>query len=87
MNIIKRDGSEEVFDAAKIRNAIAGANAEVPDEYKLDDQEVVLISRNVEAKCLVSDHTVTVEEVQDMVIDQLMSEAGRHVAKKYIEYR
>ncbi|SEH50861.1 MULTISPECIES: anaerobic ribonucleoside-triphosphate reductase [Atopobiaceae] len=87
MKIIKRNGSEATFDLNKIENAIKAANAEVPTEEKLTDREVTFASLNVEDACKASGHTVTVEEVQDLVEDQLMALDRFEVARKYIIYR
>ena len=87
MKIIKRNGSEATFDLNKIENAIKAANAEVPTEEKLTDREVTFASLNVEDACKASGHTVTVEEIQDLVEDQLMALDRFEVARKYIIYR
>ncbi len=87
MKIIKRNGSEVTFDLDKIVNAIKAANAEVPTEEQLTEREVMFASLNVEDACKVAGHTVTVEEVQDLVEDQLMALDRFTVARKYIIYR
>ena len=87
MKIIKRNGSEVAFDLDKIVNAIKAANAEVPTDEQLTEREVTFASLNVEDKCKAAGHTVTVEEIQDMVEDQLMALDRFEVARKYIIYR
>ena len=87
MKIIKRNGSEVSFDASKIENAILGANKEVAEELRLSEREVRFASANVTEQCENAGHTVTVEEVQDMVEDQLMKLDHFEVARKYIIYR
>ncbi|WP_417118968.1 anaerobic ribonucleoside-triphosphate reductase [Olsenella phocaeensis] len=87
MKIIKRNGSEVQFDLSKIENAIKAANAEVPANERLTDREVRFASLNVEDACRQAGHTVTVEEVQDLVEDQLMALDRFSVARKYIIYR
>ena len=87
MKIIKRNGSEVAFDLSKIVNAITAANAEVPEEERLTDREINFASLNVEDECRDAGHTVTVEEIQDMVEDQLMALDHYNVARKYIIYR
>lgn len=87
MKIIKRNGSEVTFEVEKIVNAIAKANAEVPEDQRLTEREIQFASLNVTDECEKSGHTVTVEEVQDLVEDQLMALDRFEVARKYIIYR
>ena len=87
MKIIKRNGSEAVFDTGKIVNAITGANAEAPEEDRLTEREIQFAALNVEDQCASAGHTVTVEEVQDLVEDQLMALDHFEVARRYIIYR
>ncbi len=87
MKIIKRNGSEVPFDLSKIENAIKAANREVPEDERLSEREVKFASLNVEDKCKAAGHTVTVEEIQDLVEDQLMALDRFSVARKYIIYR
>ena len=87
MKIIKRNGSEVAFDLQKIINAIKAANKEVPPDERLSKREVKFTSRNVKDQCAAAGHTVTVEEIQDLVEDQLMALDHFSVARKYIIYR
>ena len=87
MKIIKRNGSEATFEVEKIVNAIAKANAEVPEDQRLTDREIQFASLNVTDECEKAGHTVTVEEIQDLVEDQLMALDRFEVARKYIIYR
>ncbi|MBF0929381.1 MAG: anaerobic ribonucleoside-triphosphate reductase [Atopobium sp.] len=87
MKIIKRNGSEVTFEVEKIVNAIAKANAEVPEDQHLTEREIQFASLNVTDECEKAGHTVTVEEVQDLVEDQLMALDRFEVARKYIIYR
>ena len=87
MKIIKRNGSEVTFDVDKIENAIAKANAEVNGDERLTDREIRFAALNVTDECMEAGHTVTVEEVQDLVEDQLMALDHFEVARKYIIYR
>ena len=63
MKIIKRNGSEVTFEVEKIVNAIAKANAEVPEDQRLTEREIQFASLNVTDECEKAGHTVTVEEV------------------------
>ena len=87
MKIIKRNGSEVTFEVEKIVNAIAKANAEVPEDQRLTEREIQFASLNVTDECEKAGHTVTVEEVQDLVENQLMALDRFEVARKYIIYR
>lgn len=87
MKIIKRNGSEVTFEVEKIVNAIAKANAEVPEDQRLTEREIQFASLNVTDECEKAGHTVTVEEIQDLVEDQLMALDRFEVARKYIIYR
>ena len=73
MKIVKRNGSEVTFDVTKIVSAIERANITVPPEQRLTHQQILDAGDAVEAEALACGHTVTVEEVQDMVEDQIMA--------------
>ena len=87
MKIVKRNGSEVTFDVSKIVSAIERANVTVPAEQRLTHQQVVDAADVVEAEAQACGHTVTVEEVQDMVEDQIMAKGAFSVARNYITYR
>jgi ribonucleoside-triphosphate reductase len=87
MKIIKRNGSEVTFDVQKIIDAIAKANATVDSQLRLSPEQIDDAATAVEAECTASGHTVTVEEVQDMVEDQIMAKGKFSVARNYITYR
>lgn len=87
MKIIKRNGSEVEFNLHKIINAISAANKEVPEDERLTEREITFASLNVEDLCKNAGHTVTVEEIQDMVEDKIMALNHFSVARKYIIYR
>ena len=87
MKIIKRNGSEAVFDLSKIANAIEAANGEVPEDERLTARQIEYAALNVEDACKAAGHTVSVEEIQDMVEDEIMALDKFEVARKYIIYR
>ena len=87
MKIVKRNGSEVTFDVNKIVSAIERANITVPLEQRLTHEQVVDAGDAVEAEAAACGHTVTVEEVQDMVEDQIMAKGAFSVARNYITYR
>ncbi|MDY2776818.1 MAG: anaerobic ribonucleoside-triphosphate reductase, partial [Collinsella sp.] len=87
MKIIKRSGVEVSFDLEKIINAIKAANAEVAEKDRLTDRQVIYAAQNVADECVAAGHTVSVEEIQDMVEDQIMALDRFEVARRYIIYR
>ncbi len=87
MKIIKRSGSEMLFDAEKITAAVRKANASVIDYEKLTEKQIKEIVANVENACEYMKHSPSVEEIQDMVENQLMNQHAFTVARNYITYR
>ena len=87
MKIIKRSGSEDIFDAAKIVAAIRKANNSVLDYEKLTADQIEEIASNVETACENMKRSPSVEEIQDMVENQLMNKRAFTVARNYITYR
>ena len=85
--IIKRDGKEVDFEEEKIVNAICKANHEIEDIHKLSDCQIRAIANNVKNQVAESLHTVSVEEIQDMVEKGIMQMRGYEVAQKYVRYR
>ena len=87
MKIIKRNGSEVVFDISKIIAAIEKANATVGEAECLSHQQILDIAHFVEDKCREMHRAPSVEEIQDMVETNIMSHGAFEVAKSYIRYR
>ena len=87
MKIIKRSGTETVFDITKITAAITKANKEIPTSDRLSLQQIQEISDNVEQMCLEMKRSPSVEEIQDMVENQIMNKRAFALARKYITYR
>ena len=87
MKIIKRSGSEVTFDIDKISSAIRAANREVKQGDRLTERQVIYASQNVAEACERAGHTVSVEEIQDMVEDEIMRLDCYEVARRYIIYR
>lgn len=85
--IIKRDGKEVDFEEEKIVNAISKANQGIQDIHKLSDCQIQAIANNVKNQVTESLHTVSVEEIQDMVEKEIMQMRGYEVAQKYVRYR
>ena len=87
MKIIKRSGTEVTFDIDKIVNAISAANLEVEEGSRLTDRQVIYAAQNVAEACEKAGHTVSVEEIQDLVEDEIMRLDCYEVARHYIIYR
>ena len=87
MKIIKRNGSEAVFDITKIISAITKANKVVPEAQRLTKQQIIEISDHVQKVCYARGHAMNVEEIQDIVEDAIMATGAYEVARKYITYR
>jgi len=87
MKIIKRNGSEAVFDITKIIAAITKADKVVPDAQRLTKQQIIEISDHVQEVCYARGHAMNVEEIQDIVEDAIMATGAYEVARRYITYR
>ena len=86
MKIIKRNGSEETFDIAKIAAAIDKANR-ASDKIELNQTQIDDIADYIEYRCAKINRAVSVEEIQDMVENQIMSKGAFEVARRYVKYR
>ena len=86
MRIIKRNGSEEDFNIQKIINAVKKANGSGEHKF-LTDEQIEDVADYVEYKCNKIKRAVSVEEIQDMVEDQLMSKGAFELARRYVRYR
>ena len=87
MKIIKRNGSEAVFDITKIISAITKANKVVPEAQRWTKQQIIEISDHVQEVCYNRSHAMNVEEIQDLVEDAIMATGAYEVARRYITYR
>ena len=87
MNVIKRNGSEVLFDIDKIKAAITKANKSVPEEIRMTDLQIERIAESVEFSCSKMKRSPSVEEIQDMVEYQIMAHGAYEVSKNYITYR
>ena len=87
MKIIKRSGSEVTFDISKIMAAVSKANMEVVHSERLSEEQIETISNNVESICKEMNRSLSVEEIQDLVENQIMNLRAFAVARKYITYR
>lgn len=88
MEIIKRDGSRADFEREKIEKAIAKAFYSV--DSMISEEDLRKISSKIEKTIkekYPADHTVTVEEVQDLVELTLIDENYYREVKSFILYR
>lgn len=86
MKIIKRNGAEEDFDINKIVLAVSKANT-AAGKSKLSLEQIKELAEYVEYKCDKLSRAVSVEEIQDMVENQIMSTGAFDLAKDYVRYR
>ncbi len=84
--IKKRDGRIVAFDAQKITNAIAKAGAATGEFDEKVAKRLCLKVLNLSQQ-VIKDKIPTVEEIQDVVEEILLSSPYRKTAKAYIIYR
>ena len=87
MNVLKRNGEEVAFDRQKIFNAVSAANKEVEPLRQLSIYQINAVTDNVTNRISAVPHTVSVEDIQDMVEIEIMGMRGYEVAQKYVRYR
>ena len=87
MKIIKRNGSEAVFDISKIITAVTKANNADENTKELNTEQILQIASSVEESCARMNRAMSVEEIQDLVENEIMSRGAFEVAKRYIRYR
>lgn len=84
MKVIKRDGRVAEFDKEKIEIAILKAFIDVDGEVSIYAKDK---AKNI-ANYIASLNTdMSVEEIQDIVVNKLMGSIRKDVATKYVEYR
>ena len=87
MKIIKRSGAEVTFDPNKIIVAVTKANQSVVPSHRMTDVQIKRIAEDVESAAANMNRSLSVEEIQDMVEDQIMNQRAFDVARRYITYR
>ena len=87
MNIIKRNGSEAVFEKAKILAAVGKANASVQEKDRIPDVLAERVAERVTARCEGLGRAPSVEEVQDYVEEALQAVGAYELSRHYIRYR
>ncbi len=86
MKIIKRNGSEADFDLEKIVVAVSKAN-QASEKKELTASQIHDIAEYVEFKIAKASRSLSVEEIQDIVEDQIMAKGAFETAKRYVRYR
>ena len=87
MKIIKRSGAEVIFDPEKIIIAVTKANESVVPSARMTPVQIKRIAEDVESAALNMNRSLSVEEIQDMVEDEIMNLRAFDVARNYITYR
>ena len=87
MKVVKRNGSEAVFDITKIIAAITKANDTIEESVRMTPVQIRRIAESVELACLKMNRAPSVEEIQDLVEYQIMAHGAFEAAKNYITYR
>ena len=87
MKIIKRSGAEVTFDPNKIIIAVTKANQSVVPSHRMTEIQIKRIAEDVESAAANMNRSLSVEEIQDMVEDQIMNQRAFDVARRYITYR
>ena len=87
MKLIKRNGSEVIFDREKISLAVAKANDAVDEKHRISAEDIENIALEVERLCLTMVRSAGVEEIQDLVEKEIMKLGAFDLAKAYITYR
>ena len=84
MVVIKRNGTKVPFDKNKIKIAISKAFIEADgEETSYAKEKAREISNYIESL----NKNMDVEEIQDIIVNKLMSSSRKDVATKYVEYR
>ena len=87
MNIIKRSGTQVIYDGEKIKNALRKANDTVMENERLSNSDIDEIEVFVQQTGADMSRALGVEEIQDMVESQIMKHGAFNVARNYIKYR
>ena len=80
MKIIKRSGTEVGFDISKIIAAVSKANKEAVENEQLSDNDINEISDKVQNICSSVNRTLSVEEIQDLVENEIMNKWQENIS-------
>ena len=86
--VVKRDGRKMPFDTKKIKDAILKAFKAVDGQITdYAETKAENIANYIEGYCEEETKPLSIEEIQDLVENGLMSTKRKDVAKAYIKYR
>lgn len=85
--IKKRKGNLVAYDPEKIRVAITSANHDIKKKASDAEIEVIFEAAKNEVEELLTNHNVSVEEINDIVERAMMKYDCYELAKQFIEYR
>ena len=85
--IKKRKGNLVAYDPEKIRVAITSANHDIKKKASDAEIEVIFEATKNEVEELLTNHNVSVEEINDIVERAMMKYDCYELAKQFIEYR
>ena len=86
MKIIKRSGKEAAFDHEKIISAIRKASAAAGVDG-IGEPEIEKIAACVTGRCNALGRAVSVEEIQDMVVEEIAAAGHLKLMRLYSDYR
>ena len=75
MKVMKRNGTEVIFDITKIIAAITKANNTIEEDARMTPVQIQRIAESVELSCQKMNRSPSVEEIQDLVESQIMAHA------------
>ena len=84
VSVVKRNGESVEFDKVKIKSAISNAFIEI--DGKLDDKSNEIINR-ISDSIEGLNKELTVEEIQDIIENKLMSSNRKDIAKAFMIFR
>ena len=87
MKIIKRSGKEVEFNLDKILGAVIKANKEVVEDDRITDEQIRELAVKVQGICASRTRSLSVEEIQDLVENEIMRLGAFNLARTYITYR
>lgn len=85
MFVIKRDGRIDSFEKEKVSNAMKKAFIEIDGE--LNEKSEAIVNKIADEVASVKKNKMSVEDIQDMVVNKLMATSRKDVASRYVEYR
>ena len=83
MKLIKRNGSEAIFNREKIVAAVTKANGAIAESSRISEEDIENIALEVERICLTMVRSAGVEEIQDLVEKEIMKLGGLVTQKGY----